>query len=92
MRRVIRLLVAVVIAGQAFAAPADEVPGWPSQQELRLEELKKRSAELQQKLFAARMQQQQEEAKRLSRDARAVKDERFELMRALGQMPPAEEE
>ncbi len=92
MRCVIRLLVAVVIAGQAFAALADEVPDWPSQQELRLEELEKRSAELQQKLFAARMQQQQEEAKRLSREARTVKDERFELMRALGQMPPAEEE
>lgn len=88
-----RLLVSLqltlaLIAGSipAVARGADS-PEWPSDQSERLNKVQTQSHALQQKLFAARLQQDDDEVRRLTKELKELQGQEAELLRAGRQLP-----
>jgi len=78
------LLSALLICGPAPAA--ESRPYWPSEREDELEALDQQLLEVQRQLFNARMTRDAVTVKRLTSLFNDVKEERVELLRALGQL------
>lgn len=60
---------------------------WPSEQSERLATVQAQSHALQQKLFAARLQQDDEAVRRLTSEIKELHKQEVELLRASGQLP-----
>jgi uncharacterized membrane protein (DUF106 family) len=88
-----RLLVALqmtlaVVAGSipTVARAADSVDGSSGQAE-PLDKIQAQSHEMQQKLFAARLQHDDDEVRRLTKELKELQSQEVELLRASGQLP-----
>jgi cob(I)alamin adenosyltransferase len=79
-----------VLSGPArLSRAADDIPYWPSDQEERLRQVEHDLLDVQRDLAAARLNNDEKQVEKLSKQYKKIQDERVKLMRTNGQLPAA---
>ncbi len=85
-----RLLLAgcvLLLSAVARAAPAGEVPAWPTEREQRLKDLDAQLLDVQRQRFAAVFGTDKDAVKRWDKQFAELQNERRQLLRATGRLP-----
>jgi hypothetical protein len=91
MRSGLRVVLTLLLLGSPLllsSGNASDIPEWPHEREQRLEAVESEILDVQRKLFAARMNNDEAKRKELEKRMDELEREEVKLLRASGKFPP----